>query len=251
MKKIIVGNWKMHGFVTMAHPIVEVVLNEAKQRFDSVEVVLCPPFTLITRMAEWLAGTVIKIGAQDCHSETHGAFTGNVSATMLMDADCSHVIVGHSERRNQQRETNEDVRRKADAAMKAGLIPIICIGESEEERASGKAEAVIARQLAESLPNPQSLTPNPYFLLAYEPVWAIGSGKTPSADDIRQMHAYIQSVAAKRTGLAPEQIHVLYGGSVKAANAGEIMAIEGVAGVLVGGASLNADEFCQIIRSAV
>jgi len=237
----------MHGFVTMAHPLVEAILTTAKQHADTAEVVLCPPAILIPRLAEWLMGTVVKLGGQDCHTEAHGAFTGSISAPMLVDADCEYVIVGHSERRLQHHETNTEVCKKADSAIKADLIPIICIGETADERAGGNAEAVVGRQVTECLPD-EAISSD--FVLAYEPVWAIGSGKVPSSDDIRKMHATIQSVASKRIGLKPAQVRVLYGGSVNAANASEIMAIEGVAGVLVGGASLKAEDFCRIVESA-
>ena len=247
MKKIIVGNWKMHGFVTMAHPLVTSVLAQARQSSEYVEVVICPPATLIVRIAEWLTGTVVKLGAQNCHDQDHGAFTGEISAPMLMDAECSYVIVGHSERRQFNGETNAIIAKKAASAIKAGLIPIICVGESAEERAKGQAEAIVAAQIQECLPEGARLG---NFMLAYEPVWAIGSGKTPSNIDIRQMHAHIISVISGRVGLAAKDVHILYGGSVKADNAKEIMQIEGVAGVLVGGASLKAEEFCRIIAAA-
>jgi len=237
----------MHGFVTMAHPLVEAVLREARQCVDTTEVVLCPPTTLIVRFAEWLAGTEVHIGGQDCHMETHGAFTGDISASMLMDADCTHVIVGHSERRQHHHESNADIRKKAGAAIQADLIPIICVGETADERATGKAEDTVGQQVRECLPDSAAVND---FVLAYEPVWAIGSGKTPTIEHIRLMHSYIASVAGKQLGIAPEQIRVLYGGSVKSANAHDIMQIAGVSGVLVGGASLQAEDFCGIIRAS-
>lgn len=236
----------MHGFVTMAHPLVEAVLATAKAHSETAQVVLCPPATLIVRLAEWLAGTVVKIGGQDCHSEEYGAYTGDISAPMLMDADCAYVIVGHSERRLHHGETDSVVCKKAASAIKAGLIPIICVGETDEERSTGRAQEVVGRQVRDCLPDGVAVSD---FVLAYEPVWAIGSGKIPSDDDIAQMHAHILSVAAKRTGLANTQIQVLYGGSVKPANAHALMAINGVSGVLVGGASLKAEEFCDIIKA--
>lgn len=272
----IVGNWKMHGTPETARRLAEAV-TQAKFQSQSV-VVLCPPAVLIAEVAAIARAGAIKVGGQDCHAAAEGAFTGDVSAPMLKAAGCDYVIVGHSERRQQHGETSEDVRQKAAAAIAAGLIPIICIGETDSERAAGKAFEVVARQVEESIPSPlvgegrvggvverSRLSPGQQlsnadsekksesagkladFILAYEPVWAIGSGKTPTADDIRAMHAEALKVAAERTGLAQNQISVLYGGSVKAANAKEILSQAGVSGVLVGGASLNAEEFCKII----
>ena len=247
MRKLIVGNWKMHGFVTMAHPLVESVLTEARNQVEKAQVVLCPPFVLIPRLAGWLAGTVIKIGGQDCHVETHGAYTGDISAPMLVDADCSYVIVGHSERRLHNGETNAIIRSKAASAIKAGLTPIICVGETARERDAGKAKEIVGQQVRECLPDEAA---GDNFVLAYEPVWAIGSGQTPSGDDIAHMHAYIISVVSGVPGLADEPVTLLYGGSVNVGNALAIMATEGVSGVLVGGASLKAEDFTAILRAA-
>ncbi len=247
MQKIVIGNWKMHGDPAMAHTLALQVADVADKCTEKAEVVLCPPAILVLQLATWLVGSAVKTGGQDCHIQPEGAFTGDTSAAMLKQVGCKYVLVGHSERRKFHHETNADVRNKAARAIKTGLIPVICIGETEEERNAGKAKDVLGEQIRECIPE-EAISHN--FILAYEPVWAIGSGKTPTADDILLMHDYIISLTAKRTGLDLEQIHVLYGGSVKGDNAREILAIEGVGGVLVGGASLKSEEFCRIIQAA-
>lgn len=244
-KKYVVGNWKMHGDPELAEALAKGVVSFSAGPPLPVNVVLCPPFVLLPKVAQTIGSSAVKLGAQDCHAEKEGAFTGDIAAPMLKNAGCEYVIVGHSERRIHHRETSGDVNKKAAAAIAAGLIPIICIGETRVERDAGQAEAVVLKQIAESLPKSCA---DGNFLLAYEPVWAIGTGKTPSVNDIQVMHAHVLA-AAKQTGLANNRISVLYGGSVKAANAKEILSIEGVGGVLVGGASLKAEEFCKIIAS--
>lgn len=238
----------MHGTPAMAHPLTLAVQESAARLGAGSQVVLCPPAILLPLVAGWLASATprLSMGGQDCHIQPEGAYTGDISAVMLKNAGCTHVIVGHSERRLHHHETNADVRNKAKAAIKSGLIPIICIGETNEDRAGGKAEAVIGEQVRDCLPE-EAVEGN--FVLAYEPVWAIGSGKTPSGADIGDMHAHILSVASSRLGLDSKAVSVLYGGSVKAENAREIMSIQGVSGVLVGGASLKAEEFCNIIAA--
>jgi len=247
MQKIVVGNWKMHGEPAMAHPLTLSVADEADRLPPHVEVIICPPATLLSQVATWLIGSNVKMGGQDCHIQGDGAYTGDISAPMLKAAGCSHIIVGHSERRRYHHESNSDVRNKARRVIETGLIPIICIGETQEDRDNGKATETVGQQIRECIPE-EAVASN--FMLAYEPVWAIGSGKTPTMDDIGQMHAYIVSVTAKQTGLAASQIQILYGGSVKPENARQIMITEGVSGVLVGGASLRADEFCRIMAAA-
>ncbi|MDX1975596.1 MAG: triose-phosphate isomerase [Rickettsiales bacterium] len=239
-QKLIVGNWKMYGQPATAAALIQhlVALDT-----PAVQVVICPPATLLTSVAWQLSGSGMGLGAQDCHAQKEGAFTGDVSADMLKAAGCSYVIVGHSERRHYHQETDAQVRSKAVAAIAAGLIPIICIGESLADREAGRAEAVVQTQLQASLPETAALN---HFVLAYEPVWAIGSGKTPTSHDIEQMHAAIRQALPDRL----KEAAILYGGSVKAANAKEILALAGVNGVLVGGASLKADEFSTIIASA-
>lgn len=241
MKKRIVANWKMHGSRRMAEPLVLKIahLLHTLPTDTCPHVVICPPAPYLSLVGGLLSGSLAALGAQDCHAKAEGAHTGDVSASMLHELGCAYVIVGHSERRAEHAETGPQVRAKAEAAMAAGLIPIICIGESLEAREAGQAEAVVARQLEEALPRGQG----GQFVLAYEPIWAIGTGRTPTSADIAQMHRHIQ-------GIAGMHVPVLYGGSVKAANAREILALDGVGGALVGGASLSAEEFGAIIEAA-
>lgn len=240
-RKIIIGNWKMNGTPEMARSLAAAVAKRAASLGS--EVVICPPATLLHAVSD----APIAKGGQDCSAEAAGAFTGDVSATMLKEAGCDYVIVGHSERRQHHGETDARVRAKAAQAVAAGLVPVICVGETLAEREAGREEQVVATQVAGSVPPGVG---EGSFILAYEPVWAIGTGKTPTNEDIRAMHAHILTVSARETGLAQSQISVLYGGSVKSGNAKEILAINGVAGVLVGGASLVAEEFCKIIEVA-
>lgn len=247
VKTYIVGNWKMNGDAVMALPLVENIAVQAAKKPAQVEIVLCPPATLLHEVARAMIGTDMRLGGQDCHVEASGAFTGDISASMLKESGCSYVIVGHSERRAIHGETNALVSKKATAALNAGLIPIICIGETKAEREAGVAHERVATQLIESIPD---AAVKGDFILAYEPVWAIGTGLTATVGDIRDMHHHILQVVSKKTGLANARITVLYGGSVKAANAREILTTDGVSGVLVGGASLKADEFCNIVAAA-
>ncbi len=247
MKKIVIANWKMYGDLAMAASLSQAVVREEKLHTAKVSVVLCPPASLLFSVASHIGGSGVKMGGQDCHIQPEGAYTGDISANMLKQAGCQYVIVGHSERRKFHNESSRQVCQKATRAIKTGLIPVICIGETEEERTEGKTKDILAEQIRESIPE-EAFSND--FILAYEPVWAIGSGKTPTVDDIREIHTYIESFTAKRTGIDKSRISVLYGGSVKASNAREIMATDGVAGVLVGGASLKEDEFCRIIAAA-
>ena len=247
MKKLIVGNWKMYGDAAMARQFTKVLAEDATALAETAELVICPPAVLIPQVVSELAGSGAKAGAQNCHFAEEGAYTGDVSARMLKNSGCAYVIVGHSERRKFYNERDSDIRLKAQAAINVGLIPIICVGETEQERASGKAGVIVEQQVTACLPK-EAVFGN--FVLAYEPVWAIGSGKVPSSDDIHEMHALITSVVQTKTGLNPEQVSVLYGGSVKPENSREILAISGVSGALVGGASLKAEFFCAIAASA-
>lgn len=208
----------------------------AEARLGSLhEVVLCPPFTQLAAANMVLSGTGIALGAQDCHDQPQGAFTGDISAQMLRRAGCDYVIVGHSERREQHHETSAQVKGKASAAIEAGLTPILCVGESLAQREAGNALEVVAQQLAESLPDAAD-----GCIIAYEPIWAIGSGLTATTDDIALMHQHLKKILDK-------PLPVLYGGSVKPANSAEICALSAVDGVLVGSASLNGDDFAAII----
>lgn len=214
---------------------------------ESTEVAVFPPFTDLSLVSNGLKGSNIKLGAQDCSTEPeHGAFTGEISAEMLKEYGCSYVIVGHSERRARHTETDEIVKRKALSALKSGLKPVICVGENLQQRESGHYLDVISTQIKNSLP---SLAHSSDYLIAYEPVWAIGTGKIATIQEIVEVHKTIASLLYRDTSVAGKTA-VLYGGSVKSTGAREIMGAQGVDGVLVGGASLNADEFGKIIEGA-
>lgn len=241
--KVIAANWKMNGSVAMAAALVPKVASYAASAGSRSEIVLCPPATLLAEVGRLMQGSFLALGAQDVSAHASGAYTGEISAGMLKEAGCRYVIVGHSERRQYHAESDALVKAKAEAALAAGLTPILCIGETLEERESGKAFEVVSAQLKRSLPTSHQ-PPTANFLLAYEPVWAIGSGKVPSSADIEAMHAHIGASAGAGA-------KILYGGSVNAGNAREILSIPGVDGVLVGGASLKAEEFCSIIECGV
>ena len=210
-------------------------------------VVVCPPATLLAAVAAQGASSGIIAGGQDCHVQASGAHTGDISATMLADAGAQYVIVGHSERRSDHGETSDTVRGKAEAAIGAGLKPIICVGETEAQRDAGEAEAVVAEQIAASIPEAAE---QHEVIVAYEPVWAIGTGRTPTLEEIGHMHDAIRARLVDRFGLAKgESIRILYGGSVKPQNAREILAVNNVNGGLVGGASLLAKDFYTIISA--
>jgi triosephosphate isomerase len=237
MRSLIAGNWKMNGLATSLAEIEK--LNTAlKQTPPACDVLICPPATLISR-AVAIAG-VVPIGGQDCRAEVSGAFTGDISAEMLKDAGATAVIVGHSERRQYHGETDAMVAAKAKAAWRAGLLAIICVGETEAERDAGQANRICKTQLAASVPEGATVANT---VIAYEPVWAIGTGKTPTLVEIAQMHAHIRACLGS-------PLRILYGGSAKPANAPEILSLPEVGGALVGGASLKADDFLQIIRAA-
>jgi triosephosphate isomerase len=237
MRSLIAGNWKMNGLASSLAEIEK--LNTAlKQTPPACDVLICPPATLISR-AVAIAG-VVPIGGQDCRAEVSGAFTGDISAEMLKDAGATAVIVGHSERRQYHGETDAMVAAKAKAAWRAGLLAIICVGETEAERDAGHANRICKTQLAASVPEGATVANT---VIAYEPVWAIGTGKTPTLVEIAQMHAHIRACLGS-------PLRILYGGSAKPANAPEILSLPEVGGALVGGASLKADDFLQIIRAA-
>jgi triosephosphate isomerase len=211
----------------------------------AVDIMICPPATLIAAMADKLSSSAIAVGAQDCHAQTSGAHTGDISPEMLADAGASAVIVGHSERRADHGESDDDVNAKAQAVHRAGIVAIICIGETEEERRAGRALEIVTGQLRGSLPAGADAANT---IIAYEPVWAIGTGLTPTPTDIAEVHGGIRSELEQILGEGEgAKIRVLYGGSVKGANAAELMAIENVNGALVGGASLKAQDFFEIL----
>lgn len=243
-RPFIVGNWKMNG--TRAMLAEARAIDRGAARHPGVRVGIAPPFTLISTLAE--AIQTAQVGAQDCHSQVSGAFTGDVSAPMLTDAGASFSIVGHSERRTLHGESDALVKAKAEAALAAGLEVIICVGENEAERDAGQAEAVVTAQLAGSLPSPEGNLLR--VTVAYEPVWAIGTGRVPSLDDVGAMH---QAIRAKLVSLYGEEsagVAILYGGSVNAGNAEDLLGVDEVGGALVGGASLTADSFLAIVLAA-
>jgi triosephosphate isomerase len=243
LKALAAGNWKMNGDKASLAELKAIAAGAAKAGCD---VAICPPATLISAAVATVAGSAVQIGGQDCHKDKSGAHTGDISAEMIADAGGVMVIVGHSERRTDHKETDADVRAKAEAAWRAGLLAILCIGETEAERRGGQTEAVLTRQIVGSVPDGAT---GANLVIAYEPVWAIGTGLTPSLDDIRAAHSHIRSRLAARFGAEAEKIRILYGGSVKPANAGEIMALPGVNGALVGGASLKAVDFLAIVAA--
>ncbi len=238
MKSLIAGNWKMNGLAASASEVEALLAKMGGAVPADRDVLICPPSTLVASFASRYSDEGVQVGGQDCHQNASGAHTGDISAAMLADAGASHVIVGHSERRADHAETDDVVKAKAAAALKAGLTPIICVGETREQREAGEATDVVGNQLTGSLPDAGGV-----YVVAYEPVWAIGTGLTPTNDDIAEMHDFIRA----RT---PEGTRLLYGGSVKPGNAKEILAISNVNGALVGGASLKADDFYAIIAAA-
>ena len=242
-RKLVVGNWKMNGSRAALAELTPIAA--AARAAGGVDVAICPPFTLIPIAVPRAGG--LTIGAQDCHAEESGAFTGNVSAPMLTEAGARLVIVGHSERRAEQGESDAFVRAKAETALRHGLQAIVCVGESDEERQAGRAVERVSSQLAGSLPE---LSGNAELVVAYEPIWAIGTGNVATPQDVREMHAAIREALAARFGDAGQRVRILYGGSVKADNAAELFAVPDVDGALVGGASLTAAQFVPIIEAA-
>jgi triosephosphate isomerase (TIM) len=242
-RKLAAGNWKMNG---TAAALSEVEALTAAVPAPRCEMLLCPPATLIARMAEAAKGSALKVGGQDCHAEATGAHTGDISAAMLADAGASHVILGHSERRADHGETDAAVRAKAEAARAAGLVALICVGETEAERDAGRELEVIGAQLAGSLPDTATAAQT---VIAYEPVWAIGSGRTPTDAQIAAVHRFLRDALETRFGEDGSSFRLLYGGSVKPANAAQIFAMPDVDGALVGGASLKAADFGAIVAA--
>jgi triosephosphate isomerase (TIM) len=239
-RPLVAGNWKMHGLKASTAELQKIIAGA--RALPKVDLMVCPPATLIAEFAAAARGAPLAIGGQDCHAQASGAFTGDISAEMLKDAGATAVIVGHSERRHYHGETDAAVCAKALAARRAGLTAIVCVGETEAERDAGRARAVVGAQLEGSLPDDAAHN----IVIAYEPVWAIGTGRTPTAADVGDMHGFIRAQLKARHGAAADGIRILYGGSVKPANAKELMTIDNVDGALVGGASLKADEFVAI-----
>ncbi|WP_189621744.1 triose-phosphate isomerase [Novosphingobium colocasiae] len=240
----IVGNWKMNGTRAMLNEAR--AMDRAAGRFPKVQVAVAPPATLLWRTRE--AVELIGVGGQDCHAKDSGAFTGDISATMLKDAGADFTITGHSERRTLHGETDADVKAKSESALAAGLSVILCVGETEAERDAGRAVDVVSGQLEGSCPTVDGAAEK--LSIAYEPVWAIGTGRVPSIDDVAAMHAAIRERLVAIYGAAGAEVRILYGGSVKADNAAELLAVPEVGGALVGGASLTAESFLAIVGAA-
>lgn len=240
-RPLVAGNWKMNGLSASVAELQKIMAGAG--HFANVDVMVCPPATLLAGFAAAARGSRVAIGAQDCHACPAGAYTGDIAAEMLKDSGAQAVIVGHSERRHYHGETDAMVRDKALAARRAGLVAIVCVGETQAERDAGHARAVVRAQLDGSLPDGAA-----DFAMAYEPIWAIGSGVTPTPHDVADMHGFIRQMLSARYGEAAQRMRILYGGSVKPNNAAELLAVDNVDGALVGGASLKAEEFLPIVR---
>jgi triosephosphate isomerase (TIM) len=238
-RPLVAGNWKMNGLAASIGQL-RAVISGAKD-LPKVDLMVCPPATLVASFAAAARGTSVLIGGQDCHALASGAYTGDISAEMLQDAGASAVIVGHSERRQYHHENDAEVRAKAQAVRRAGLMPIVCVGETRPQREAGHALDVVAGQLQGSLPDGAA-----DFVVAYEPVWAIGTGLTPTPADVGEMHRSIREHLVARYSAGGQGVRILYGGSVNPKNAAELLAVENVDGALVGGASLKADDFLAI-----
>jgi triosephosphate isomerase len=242
MRQLIAGNWKMNGSLAMAGGMLNAL--RASAAGLACDLLVCPPATLVQVAAHGLLGSGVAVGGQDCHAKASGAHTGDISAAMLRDAGATHVILGHSERRADHGETDAAVLAKVHAAVAAGLVPVVCVGETEAQRVAGEQNAVVGAQLAGSLPEGFQ------GVVAYEPVWAIGTGRTPTEADVAAMHAHIRAELVRRLGAGGAALRILYGGSVKPGNAAALLGLPEVGGALVGGASLVADDFLGIARAA-
>ncbi len=245
-RRLIAGNWKMNGLQSARKELVDLIARLGGEAPTDRDVLLCPPATLLADMVRDSADSGVSLGGQDCHYETHGAHTGDISALMLKDAGAGYVIVGHSERRADHGETDEMVKAKAKVAIEAGLIAIVCVGETLAEREADLAFEVVGRQVEGSVPDGASAE---NCVLAYEPVWAIGTGKVATIDDIAAMHAHIRARLEGMGGAGLKNARILYGGSVKPANAAQIFQTPNVDGGLIGGASLRAGDFFAIISA--
>lgn len=243
-KWIVAGNWKMHKTLEEARILAKDIV-ERTRKINGGEVVLAPPFTALKEVNEVIEGSGVKLAAQNCHFEEKGAYTGEISPFMLKDVGCTYVILGHSERRKLFQETDEVINRKIKAALRAGLKPIVCVGETEEERDTGITEYVIGQQLKKALKGVE-LTED--IVIAYEPVWAIGTGKNATPQEAEEAHRFIRDLLIKIYGQDGETIRILYGGSVSPENVSQIVAMENVDGALVGGASLKSESFVAIIE---
>lgn len=244
-KVLIAGNWKMNGLISDAAALAKNIALEVKKEKRNCDILVCPPFTALTTVKKALRGSKIALGAQDCHTAEKGAHTGDISPVMLEDAGCSYVILGHSERRTDHKETSTEVKSKAESAYKAGLKVIICVGETLTERDAGKALEVVEKQIKASVP---ASATSSNTVIAYEPVWAIGTGKTATPKDAEDVHAHIRKVLASKFGKSvASKMRILYGGSMKPSNAAELLGQPDIDGGLIGGASLKAEDFVSII----
>ena len=239
LRPLVAGNWKMNGLMASVGELEAIIVGA--RDLPMADFLICPPATLVARFAALAQASRVAVGGQDCHAEPAGAYTGDIAAEMLKDAGASAVIVGHSERRQYHGETDAMVRGKALAARRAGLFAIVCVGETRAERDASKTHTVVRAQLDGSLPEELA-----DFVVAYEPVWAIGTGVTPTKDDVLDMHRFIRERLCAHYGDAGQGVRILYGGSVKPANAKELLGIDNVDGALIGGSSLKADEFLAI-----
>ena len=246
-RQLVVGNWKMNGLTADAQSLAQALRAGSGTGFEHVDLLVCPPFTQIATAAAILGGSAIAVGGQDCHMQEKGAHTGDISAAMLRDLGATHVILGHSERRQNHKELDETVREKVLAAKTAGLIPIVCFGETEDQRMADGHEDVVGWQIKGSLPDGFA---DGEGVVAYEPVWAIGTGRTATEQDVATMHAFMRAELVRQFGDAGHRTRILYGGSVNAKNAASLLGVANVGGALVGGASLNAQDFLAIAAAA-
>jgi triosephosphate isomerase len=238
MPQLIAGNWKMNGLSGASSSLAAAIA--AGAHAVGCDLLVCPPFTQIARVADTLRGTPVAVGGQDCHATPSGAHTGDIAPEMLADLGCTAVILGHSERRQNHHETDAAVRAKVEGALRAGLMPIVCVGETEQQRDAGEHFHIVGAQIADSLPERFA------GVVAYEPIWAIGTGRTPTEADVEAMHRHIRAALITRLGQGAADIRILYGGSVKPENAAALLSVPEVGGALVGGASLVAAHFLAI-----
>ena len=251
-RKLIAGNWKMNNLAAPGRALAAAIGDYAASAASAdCDLLVCPPATILPIVAAQLRDRPVAVGGQNCHAEPSGAFTGEISAAMLADAGATHVILGHSERRHGLGETDGMVQAKVTAALGANLVAIVCIGETEAQRDAGQTLDVLTGQLNGSLPSAKGALTGVTTVVAYEPVWAIGTGRTPTNDEIAMAHNHIRACLHDQIGPAADQIRLLYGGSMKPDNAAAILAIDNVDGGLIGGASLKADDFCAIAAAAV
>ena len=250
-QKIVAGNWKMNTDRASGLALIEALIAEIGGSSFGCEVVVCPPFVVLDAASQRIAGSVLKLGAQDVFHESHGAYTGEISTAMLLSVGCTHVIIGHSERRTHFGESDDIVARKTAAAIASGIVPIVCVGETLDEREAGSVDDVIGRQIDGAIGSVSVSDGVLPLVIAYEPVWAIGTGVTASPEQAQDVHAFIRSRVEALHGASPAgAVRILYGGSVTASNASELFGQNDIDGGLIGGASLKADSFGTIVRAA-